>query len=109
MNSYQKAAVKTFVVFVALFIALVAIVKNTNLKHILYNSDLSKVPQEFSIISTFTFGFISACFAYDLAKRKHRKALARAAICFFTNLWGLIYLAFLPLADNNIERHLNNR
>ena len=44
---------------------------------------------------------ITGALGYIIAKNKKRNANNWAGICLFFNIWGLIFLAFLPTIEIN--------
>jgi cytochrome bd-type quinol oxidase subunit 2 len=103
MTSIRKATLKTAVVFISAFVLLVILVEFFNLQKIvselfLFDPVYYMNPnwRYLSSAVVVAFGSVTGIFGYVMAKRKKRNAPNWAGLCFVFNIWGLIFLSFLP-------------
>ena len=103
MTENKKAAIKTFLVFIGLFLLEWLVMKIFDLHRILFKSFLfdrefygSLFWRLFVLLFTLGFSGIMSLLGYRIARRKHRNAQNWAGLCFLLNIWGVIFLSFLP-------------
>jgi len=111
MTEMHKAAIKTLLVFLCLFIVLGIVGNIFDLHRTLFNSFLfdpgfveSTFWTHFILIFSVAFAGFMGLLGYKIAKKKSRNAQNWAGLCFLFNIWGVIFLCFLPTIDKDQRR-----
>jgi glucan phosphoethanolaminetransferase (alkaline phosphatase superfamily) len=103
MSPYSKALLKTILVAIAMFIVMNILMVQFNLRAAVFNSVLFDIDhpnyrlvQIASLTLTVLFAVLCAYLGWLLSGKKNRNRGHWAVLCFLLNLWGLIFLIFLP-------------
>jgi glucan phosphoethanolaminetransferase (alkaline phosphatase superfamily) len=112
MSPYSKALLKTILVGIVMFIIMNILMIQFNLRTAVFNSVLFdfdhpnyRLVQIASLAFTIVFGALCAYLGWLLSGRKNRNKGQWAVLCFLLNIWGLIFLIFLPPLEKAGPRH----
>ena len=103
MTPIHKAIIKTAIVIIGAFVLLSIFVVFFNLDKRIFSSFLFDPDfyqnlswRYLSLLITIALATVTALLGYKIAKRKNRNAQNWAGLCFLFNIWGVIFLSFLP-------------
>ena len=103
MTLIRKAILKTALVVISAFVLLSIFVVFFNLDKVIFSSFLFD-PEFYqnpnwrylSLLITIAFAAVTGLLGYKIAKSKNRNARNWAGLCFLFNIWGVVFLSFLP-------------
>jgi hypothetical protein len=112
MSPYSKALLKTILIAITIFIVMNILMVQLNLRAAVFNSILFDVDhpnyrlvQMISLTLTFLFAALCAYLGWLLAGRRKRDRRHWTVLCFLLNIWGLIFLIFLPPLEKAGTHH----
>ncbi|MEW6671623.1 MAG: hypothetical protein AB1427_07960 [Thermodesulfobacteriota bacterium] len=101
-----KAALKTALVIIGVFILMNILMRAFHFDQKLINLqgtvlDFTKNPVNkiLIVLGIIVFNAISAFIGFSVSKKKNCDANTWSIVCFFTSIWGLIFLTFLPAKE----------
>jgi hypothetical protein len=105
INPIKKAALKTAFVFIGAFIVLQGVIIALDLREAIafFHEQVvfqNKDWQFFSALFVGVFGVLMGYLGYKIAMKKKRNAKNWAVLCFLFNIWGIVFLSFLPPVDH---------
>jgi len=98
-----KIFFKILIIFVIGFIFLNILVELFGFPHFLFKLPTFAYLKYITVFTMIPISCLTSYLGYKLAKGKNRDKSKWAVLCFIFNVWGLIYLYFMPDAEHKRE------